>query len=211
MAAIRSQLNDFQIEEFFNGLLTALQASLNEHLSFDSAEFLARRLDGYERNLNVLLSRLQQAYPGQEQLLENLSSLSRIILQRREFCETLSFRNFFLDDQLAADSAVMVRRPGMGRPRVEITQPLLETLHDNLGFSWAQIARDFGISERTIRRRRNSFGMTNNSQTFSNIHNNNLDQIVRDILHTTPRIGYRQQVGILSTLVSKLRALFVIS
>ena len=53
--------------------------------------------------------------------------------------------------QLAAHSAVRVRRSGVGRPEVEITQALLETLHDNLGFSWAQIARNIGISERTIR------------------------------------------------------------
>ena len=59
MATLRSQLNEFQIEEFFHGLLTLLQSSFNENLTFDLAEFLAHRLDGYERNLSVLISRLQ--------------------------------------------------------------------------------------------------------------------------------------------------------
>ena len=198
MAAVRNQLNDFQVEEFFNALLTVLQASLNENLSFDLAEFLARRLDGYETNLNVLNSRLRETYPEQEQLLDHLASLITVIHHRREFCEALSFRNFFLEDQLAVRSAVRVRTSGVGQPQVEITQQLLETLHDNFGFSWAQIAHNIGISERTIRRRRNSFGMSSNSQAFySSICDNDLDQIVRGILHTTPRIGYRLVQGAL--------------
>ena len=200
MAAVRNQLNDFQVEEFFNALLTVLQASLNENLSFDSAEFLARRLDGYERNLNGLNSRLRETiiYPEQEQLLDHLAGLITVIHHRREFCEALSFRNFFLEDQLAVRSAARVRTSGVGRPQVGITQQLLEKLYDNFGFSWAQIARNIGISERTIRRRRNSFGMSSNSQAFySSICDNDLDQIVRGILHTTPRIGYRLVQGAL--------------
>ena len=133
MAAVRNQLNDFQVEEFFNALLNALRASLNENLPFDSAEFLACHLDGYKRNLNVVNSRLRKTYPEQEQLLGNLGSLIRVIHHhQREFCEALSFRNFFVEDQLAAHSVVRVRRSGVGRPEVEITQALLETLHQML-------------------------------------------------------------------------------
>ena len=72
---------------------------INENLSFHSAEFLARRLDGYERNLSILNSRLKETFPEEEQLLSDLSSLIRIIQQQSEFYEALSFRNFFLEEQ----------------------------------------------------------------------------------------------------------------
>lgn len=196
MAALRSQLNEFQIEEFFTTLLTLLQSSFNENLSLDSAEFFARRLDGYERNLSVLNSRLQETFPEEEQLLSDLGSLIRITHQQRECCEALSYRNFFLEEQSGARSIVRVIRSGIGRPTVEVSQALLQVLHDNVGFSWAQIARNLGISERTIRRRRNSFAMPNN-ESFSNVHDNDLDEIVREVLHITPRIGYRLMQGAL--------------
>ncbi|XP_028413667.1 uncharacterized protein LOC114536523 [Dendronephthya gigantea] len=196
MAAIRSQLDEFQIDEFFRALLTLLQSSLSENLSFDSAEFLARRLDAYERNLNVLNSRLRETYPEEEQLLSDLGRLIRIIYQQREFCEALSYQNFFLEEQQGTQSVVRVSRSGIGRPTVELSQALLEVLHDNVGFSWSQIARSLGISERTIRRRRNSFAMPNN-RSFSDILDDDLDNIVREVLRITPRIGYRLVQGAL--------------
>jgi hypothetical protein len=39
--------------------------------------------------------------------------------------------------------------------------------------------------------------MPNSNQTFTNIDDNALDQIVREILHVTPRIGYRLVQGAL--------------
>ena len=91
----------------------------------------------------------------------------------------------------------MVRRTGIGRPRLDIPQDLLEALHVQVGFSWAQIARDLGISESTLRRRRRLFEIPNSRQNFSNINDDALNQIVHDILHVTPRIGYRLVQGAL--------------
>ena len=65
MAGVRSQLNVFEIEEFFRSLQTS---SFNNKISYDSAEYLSRRLDVYERNINILLNltRLSESYhlPG---------------------------------------------------------------------------------------------------------------------------------------------------
>ena len=122
-----------------------MQSSLNENLSFDSAEFLAWCLDGYERNISVLNSHLQETFPEEEQLLSDLGSLIRINQQQREFCEALSFRNFFLEEQSGVRSLVRVSRSGIGRPTVELSQVLQGALHNNVGFSWAQIACNRGI------------------------------------------------------------------
>ena len=51
------------------------------------AEFIYRRLDGYERNISVLLARLRESFPGEEQLLEDLGNLHEIVRQQRERCE----------------------------------------------------------------------------------------------------------------------------
>ena len=83
-------------------------------------------------------------------------------------------------------------RSGVGRPTLDVSPDVLETLHDQIGFSWAEIARNLGISESTIRRRWRSLGVgsTNSRSVYSTISNDDLDQMVRSILRVTPRIGY---------------------
>ncbi len=95
MAAVRSQLNDFEIEEFFRSLQVLLLSCLNANVSFDTAEFLSRRLDGYERNLSVLISRLRESFPCEEQMLANLDRLIQVVHRQRVHCETLSFTRFW--------------------------------------------------------------------------------------------------------------------
>jgi len=52
--SVRNQLSDYGLREFFRSLQDLLALSLEANLSFDSAEFLSRRLDGFERALSVL-------------------------------------------------------------------------------------------------------------------------------------------------------------
>ena len=51
MATVRSQISEFDIEQFIHSLQALLINSFHDDLSFDTAEFLFRRLDGYERNI----------------------------------------------------------------------------------------------------------------------------------------------------------------
>ena len=51
MATVRSQISEFDFKQFFHSLQVLLINSLHDDLSFDTAEFLFRRLDGYERNI----------------------------------------------------------------------------------------------------------------------------------------------------------------
>ena len=43
---------------------------------------------------------------------------------------------------------------GPGRPRVHVTREQLQSLNEDAGFTWSEISRTPGISERTMRRRR---------------------------------------------------------
>ena len=50
MATVRSQISEFEVEQFFHLPQALLGNSLHDNnIFFDTAEFLYRRLDGYER------------------------------------------------------------------------------------------------------------------------------------------------------------------
>ena len=77
---------------------------------------------------------------------------------------------------------VRIVRSGVGRPRLDISEDLLEALHVTAGFRWAAIARYLHVSERTLRRRRHELGFASAAPSFTDLNNGSLDEIVRDIL-----------------------------
>ena len=76
-----------------------------------------------------------------------------------------------------------------GRPRLDISEDLLEVLRNGAGFRWDATARNLRVSEKTLPRRRNESGVTSLTESFTDIDNTSLDEIVREILHVNPRIG----------------------
>ena len=62
------------------------------------------------------------------------------------------------------------------------------------GYSWGSIAKFFGASESTIRRRRDEFGMTTD---FTSISDDELDCVIKDILASTPNAGESLVIGAL--------------
>ena len=47
----------------------------------------------------------------------------------------------------------------VGRPRPQVLQEHLQTLHNDAGFRWANIGRIHGISDQALHRRRHEFGL----------------------------------------------------
>ena len=80
---------------------------------------------------------------------------------------------------------------GPGRPRVRVTREQLQSLNEDAGFTWSEISRTLGISERTLRRRRHEFGMRVEGKEFSSLSDSELDDIIRQILSVTPGAGVR--------------------
>ena len=89
--SVRNQLIIYELEEFFCSLQDLLVLSLNPRLSFDSAEFLSRRLDCFEKTLSVLSPRLRVSYWSEVQLLSALDTLLFIVSQQRQHFEDLSY------------------------------------------------------------------------------------------------------------------------
>lgn len=66
-----------------------------------------------------------------------------------------------------------------GRPPFLISKAQIETLTE-LGYSYAKIARMFGVSERTLRRRREEFGLPI-GQSYTEISDAELDAVVQSV------------------------------
>ncbi len=78
---VRKQLSDYELGE----------SLWSQALSFDSAKFLFRRLDGFERTLSVLLSRIRVSH-SERRLLFDLDILLRICQSTKtELCELVVF------------------------------------------------------------------------------------------------------------------------
>jgi hypothetical protein len=97
-------------------------------------------------------------------------------------------------------------RPAPGRPKLNVTQEQIEFLR-SLHFSWEKIAQLLQVSIPTLQRRRREFRI-NDSLEYSDISDENLDEIHRDLTardanssssggFLTPNIGRRRFIGAL--------------
>ncbi len=196
MAAFHNRFFIPDASEFFNALLDLLRQSGEDGLSGDTAEFFSRRLEEYQRTLGVMYSRLREYRPSStEQLGEDMGQLINVIGRRIERLEPLYNDDHSEQSDAHENNEELPLGPFnsnscVGRPRVEITQEQIEVLRNNLGFKWTDIARMFGVSSRTLNRRRQEIGMAvGHEHNFSPLTDNELDILVRGILSITPQSG----------------------
>ena len=82
-----------------------------------------------------------------------------------------------------------------GRPKYDIKKEQLEFLL-NLKFSTPEIAKCFGTSISTIKRRMNTFHCQKKT-IYTELSDNEIDEIIESILKEFPRTGYRRMIGFL--------------
>ena len=153
-----------------------------------------------ERILVTLTLRIEEAFPNE---VEGISDLNELVFLMNEFSRDFdrisedSERSTFTAPSSLNDRLSTVARNGLvGKPRLQILQQQLQTLHNDAGFRWADIGRILGISERTLRRRRHEFGLpVGVGENFSDVSNDDLDEYVREILEVTPSAGQRLVEG----------------
>ena len=80
-----------------------------------------------------------------------------------------------------------------GRPRLEVKQKQLEYLLE-LGFKCSKIAEVLGVSLSTVRRRMSKFGLSVTA-LYSQVTDQELDEIVSEIKHDFPKCGSRLMYG----------------
>ena len=77
-----------------------------------------------------------------------------------------------------------------GRPRYLISVQQLQFLRD-LHFSWTKIAKILGVSRKTINRRRQELGMSE-ELSWSSVSDDDLKQIMYEIQTLTPKLDYQK-------------------
>uniref|UniRef100_A0A8C2WY87 Integrase core domain-containing protein n=1 Tax=Cyclopterus lumpus TaxID=8103 RepID=A0A8C2WY87_CYCLU len=90
---------------------------------------------------------------------------------------------------------VAVMQGVMGRPKYVVSPQQLQSLIE-MYLPATCIAKLLGISERTVRRRMHDNGLYI-MQSYSNLTDKQLDNLVRSVKARTPHVGYRMMKGIL--------------
>ena len=190
----RWPLVGFQTSKIFlEGFLRLLETSENNlhSATYDNSEIWFRRLDGHERTLSTLLNRIEQTNHGVPRV-DDLTRDLRTLLSHTSNLRSHYESRFFLSLERDSDehlptivSNSLNRRDqgaGPGRLRVHVTREQLQSLNEDAGFTWSEISKTLGISQRTLRRRRHELGMRVEGKEFSSLSDSELDDIIRQIL-----------------------------
>ena len=136
-----------------------------------------------------------------QDLLEALLTLRRAVEeQKNKFEEELRSIDE-LDEQSAHPIGLLGTVPEAestgGRPRLVVSQEAIEELFRSMG-SWRRVSTALGISERTLRRRRQEIGLPIGSQIYSDVDDNELDAEIAAILQHYPDSGEVLVMGALN-------------
>ena len=81
-----------------------------------------------------------------------------------------------------------------GRPKFHIPHEQLQGLR-SLGFTWNAVAQMLGVSDKTIRRRREEYNMSEHGGLFSDISDDEIDTLVKHGLEVSMNSGERMIMG----------------
>ena len=174
------------IEGFFNSYCRVLIDGGNlMNVEDDRADFFARRIDEHEQTVRTLAARLLEAVPGENNLHENIVQLLEVSSIIRARLQDRSIERENRETEIHSESyrAPIERTGSQGRPRFSVSTSNAHDLRQ-LGFAWTDIAQMLGVSSRTLWRRR--YESDSSVGSYSDIPNNELDQIIREVLQTTP-------------------------
>ena len=159
-------------------LQRALTDSALTHSSIDS--FLSRA----ERLLRAAVV-LVDTLPG---MAENVRLVQSVVRSLSSVGESFGGSSEFgYIAPLEFDCAVR------GRPRIRLTEDMLIHFLSNR-FTIRQMAALLQVSQSTIRRRLNEFGLSVRAQ-YSNVNDDDLDDLVRELNLRFPNCGYRLMQG----------------
>ena len=149
------------------------------------------------------MSRIQEASPQFEPVVcQQLSFiLNRVTAFRVHFERTLFLAlegEGIQHYSSCINTATSETRTGPKRPKFSAGQEQIEALQCNGRFSWSEVARTFGVSERTLRHRHHELVLKVEGREYSNVADNELDDIVCEIIATTLGSGSRMVYGGLS-------------
>lgn len=120
-----------------------------------------------------------------QRTIEDLTLLTAVLY---EYFQVYTERGMELEDSLvshenASIPVTILRSGARGRPFMFISKDQIEALLD-FGYTYTRIATMFGISERTLLRRRIEWGLPS-GRYLSEISDDDLDDSIRRIIHVS--------------------------
>jgi hypothetical protein len=183
--------NDEELSDYFLSLLRIIQRT-EQYLStrsLDLLEYCERHLEGHLGIIAAFLQVLDE--PGNmagEFFIDRLQQLLAIVGGQLKRIEDMST---FEDFTTTINTGVPILLQTEGRPKYFIPKDQIERLH-SCGMTRTNIAKVLHISERTLYRRRQEYGIL---EKYSVISDSDLDSIIINILSNTPNAGEKLVIG----------------
>ena len=184
-------INDEELSDYFLSLLRIIERTEQylSTMSLDLLEYCERPFEGHLGIIAAFLQVLDE--PGNqagEMFIDRLQQLLAIVSgQLRRIEDMSTFEEF----TATINTGVPMLLQTEGRPKYFIPKGQIERLH-SCGMTWTNIAKVLHISERTLYRRRQEYGIL---EKYSDISDSDLDSIIRNILSNTPNAGEKLVIG----------------
>lgn len=166
------------------------------HADTSMAEYVLQRIVNYLHVMHGIKSKLQQENGGDDDLLGILSTVSTLIEDLDEIRAHWVCVEAGIEMHTSSYKASRVKSTGRGRPKVMIERQKIEFLRE-LRFSWTKIANLFGVCRRTLYTIRSDYDMVGSDSAFTQISDQELCELVREIKQGMPEIGYNMMRGVL--------------
>lgn len=178
------------VEQFFESLYQCVcnaqqQVQIGEN---GDCDYWLRRIQNYEPILDSLVTRFQRIHGAQSRLVQNVVQLEQFTTSIRSQLEELSSHSSNEYPLACGDrlEPIFYSTGAPGRPRLSLNMDDISNFRA-LGFSWSDISSLYGVSSRTLSRRRQESCVC--VQSYDSITDVELDNIVREVLETTPQAG----------------------
>ena len=178
------------IEQFFSSLYQCIcnaqqQVEIGEN---GDLYYWLRRIQNYEPSLNAIVTRYQRLHGAESRLVQNLLTLQQFLTSTSRQLEGLSSHSLNENPLPSGETLTTATcsTGAAGRPRLSLNMEDISNFR-SLGFSWSNISSLYGVSSRTLRRRRQESCV--DVQSYDSITDADLDNIVGEILETTPQAG----------------------
>lgn len=176
-----------RFEAYATNVLRSVQHVLEDANDVNDLELQLNRLN----TLLVMYNQVYQSYD--DNILRN--RLSEIEFLKTRLEQRMEFLNS--DSSFAVKNFVQKKKTG-GRPKTLINEDVIKLLRE-LGFEWTKIGNLFGVSARTISRRRIEYNIEDTIPQRSAISDSELDVVVRRIKREQPFYGQVMMMGALQS------------
>lgn len=165
------------------------------------------RLEDWVNLLAVAGRRLEETR-APDDLVINIWRTFNVLQQlHQSFDEALSFNrdpsNLPLPNQCPNEETMEGSPSQVGRPRKQVSKEDIEALFGTHR-SWKTVANIIGVSQKTLQRRRQECGVTVSSptgsrQTYTEISQEDLCKVIREVLQVLPNAGETYVIGACSS------------